>query len=527
MKKVNLKDSNSRSLCATKLMLYFNTALILAFTSYFLIIPGFDIVRDLTDPNIRNEGIPQRAWRLHEALTPRYAKWAKQRVASAKAGSLYLYDVPATEWPMFGSVFYLWATEALQLAWEKDPSLTKRAPKEYASDAIEASKDLIMDPVHHTWVRQHWGDDYLHNENAFFRSLLIAGLTSYEKLTGSGKYLAFIRDQVNTLAQELDASPLGLLEDYPGECYPIDIVMVIACIKRADDLIGTDHSAFVKRAIRAFEGDMLDQRGLIPFFVNYKTGVQGQPSRGIGMSHTLIFAHEIWPEQAKEWYRKYEEYFWQERIGASGYREFPKDLSGYDWTYDVDAGPIIAGFSPSGNAFGIALARINGRLDHGYILLSQVLTAPWPLPNGELLGARVLSDPIHAPYWGEAGILFFLTQTPADGMEVIKGGSLPLLVYLGLSFYFGLGGVVIFSLWSKLRYWRKKNTATFWVIGQGTLWLILLVSGIILCLMGQRWTGIILLILSSAFPVTLRPWKWPFPQSKKVSGSQKEESHAC
>ena len=27
----------------------------------------------------------------------------------------------------------------------------------------------------------------------------------------------------------LDASPTGLLEDYPSECYPIDVVCCIAC----------------------------------------------------------------------------------------------------------------------------------------------------------------------------------------------------------------------------------------------------------------------------------------------------------
>ena len=50
-----------------------------------------------------------------------------------------IYDISGTEWPIFGTVFYLWATESLQEAWEKDPALARVAPKEYARGAIEAA----------------------------------------------------------------------------------------------------------------------------------------------------------------------------------------------------------------------------------------------------------------------------------------------------------------------------------------------------------------------------------------------------
>jgi len=70
---------------------------------------------------------------------------------------------------MFGSVFYLAATENLQAAWERDHGLSAVAPAVYARRTIDAAVDLILDPVHHTWVRTHWGPDYLHRENVFFR----------------------------------------------------------------------------------------------------------------------------------------------------------------------------------------------------------------------------------------------------------------------------------------------------------------------------------------------------------------------
>ena len=105
-----------------------NTVILLALATYFLIIPGVLVLRDLSDPALRGPGIPRMAWRVHRQLTARYGRWARERIASGRAAHLETHDVPSTEWPMFGSVYYLWATEALQDAWERDPSLAPVAP---------------------------------------------------------------------------------------------------------------------------------------------------------------------------------------------------------------------------------------------------------------------------------------------------------------------------------------------------------------------------------------------------------------
>ncbi len=434
----------------TMTTVYGNHLIVAAFALYFLILPGFLVMRDLADPRLKDERIPQVAWRLHRDISPRYARWARERVDSGVAAQLNLYDVPGTEWPMFGSVYYLWATEALQKAWEQDPSPSREAPVVYARETIEAIMDLILDPRHHAWVKTHWGPDYLHRQNVFFRSLIIAACTSHENLIGDGKYLDLLRDQVETLATALEASPHGVLEDYPGECYPIDVLATIACIRRADAVLGTDHRPFVNRALRAFSGSMLDACGLPPYLMDAKTAEHLGPSRGTGNSYILIFAPELWPELAADWYSRYEQHFWQKTWWAEGWREYPRVLDPKFDTYtdgrllyDVDAGPIIAGFSPAANAFGLAAAKINGRLDHAYTLGSQIIAATWPLPDGSLLGPRLLSSQGHAPYLGEACMLFFLSQTPHEGAKIVTGGHAPGCVIIGYVFYFGTGFVLL------------------------------------------------------------------------------------
>ncbi|MFZ4397316.1 MAG: DUF6688 family protein [Kiritimatiellia bacterium] len=424
---------------------------------YLFLVPGVMVCVNLCDPALREPGIPRQAWRLHRTLVPRFTAWAQERIASGRAGHLPLHDVPSTEWPIFGSVFYLWSTEALQAEWEKqDPARRGPAPVVYARPAIDAAIAVILDPVHHTWVRQHWGDDYLHKPNCFFRSLLIAGVTSYTHLTGDRQHLPLLRDQVVTLCAALDASPTGLLEDYPGECYPIDVICSLACLQRAAALLDLDVRDFMTRARRAFTGPMLDSHGLPPYVVDYRTGQVFECSRGTGNSHTLIFAPELWPDLARDWYTAYEKQFWQDKGWATGFREYPRDAGKPETFFEIDAGPIIRGFSPAANAFGLAATRRNGRFDHAYTLAAQVITASWPLPNGTLLGCRILSSVggSHAPYLGETALLFHLTQNPIAGVSVTRGGHLPLLVWIGLAFYFGVGGLWLYRAW---QVWRRTR----------------------------------------------------------------------
>jgi hypothetical protein len=432
--------------------------IVAAFTFYFFTLPGLSVVRDITDPAVSGPGIPMRAAELHRDLTPRFESWARERVASQRAASAPLHDVPTTEWPMFSAVYYLLATRELQEAWDRGDRPGDEAPMSYSRGAVDAARDLVVDPVHHTWVRTHWGDDYMHRENVFFRGLIISGLTSHEALTHDGTALPMLRDQVETLTDALDRSELGLLNDYPGECYPIDVVATIGIIQRADEVLGTDHSAFIQRSLRAFEGPRADRLGLVPYRVDLPSGAEVQPARGIGNSWILLFAPDLWPERAHAWYGTYERYFWQDRGWAEGFREYAPGTE-YEWTFEVDAGPVLDGFGTAASAFGIAAARRNGRFDHAYTLVTEMSAASWPLPNGTLLFPRALSHAADAPYLGESAILYFLTVQPAPGVPVVEGGHLSGLVYFALAVYFVPSALVALLIAFVLRRaWRARRS---------------------------------------------------------------------
>jgi hypothetical protein len=484
-----------------------NFCLMLALGIFAFLIPGALVVWNLTDKALREPGVPELAWQLHRNLTPRIGKWAPDRVASGVAGHLNLYDVPSTEWPMFTCVFYLMATENLQREWAKtNPPDSPDAPAVYARKTIAEAAALVADPVHHTWVRQHWGTNYLHTQNVFFRSLVIASLTRYERLTGDRKYHDLLTDQAKTLAEALDASPHGVLEDYPEECYPIDVLAAIGWIVDSDGVTGLDHQAFLQRARRGFEGAMANQRGLPPFFVeDYLAGRTDEPSRGTGNSWILIFAPRLWPDNAEKWYNLYEQYFWQTRVLAAGFREFPKDMPGKDWGFDIDAGPIVAGFSPAANAFAVAATRVNGRFDHAWPLAAQMLTASWPTLGGRLFGASLLSSADHAPYLGESAILYFLTEQPASGVTVKTGGSLPGFVYVYVGIYFVLGFLFVAVGLLSLRRWRRRVStgAVPNLQVQAALWTVMAGTAVVFAICGDTKVAMIVMLLAQLLPRVL------------------------
>ncbi len=270
-------------------------------------------------------------------------------------------------------------------------------------------------------------------------------------------------------------------------------------IRRADEVLGTDHSAFAGRALRAFEGTRLDPRTQLPAYVaDSKTGQGYGSARGVGISFMLTWAPELWPDTAKQWFDRYESQFWQEGSVLVGVREYPQSHSNSDaWLMDVDAGPVVAGYGTAASAFGIAAARANGHFEKAYPLSAQALVVAWPLPGGTLMVPRLLSNYSDAPFVGEAALLFSLTRRPIVNSPG-SAGRLPLLVYLVLGFH-----AVVALAWTALvaarvsRWRRTLPQRDFarpgWQVG---VWVALVASGVVALVMS--WGLVCALLLLSA-----------------------------
>lgn len=492
---------------------------------FFFLYPVIRAVLDIRDPALQRPGTPKAAWRLYWNLTPRYAKWARARVEQGQAEAMSINDISGTEWPLFGSVFYLWGIENLQNAWDAGDHSAGVEPKVYAREAIIAASELVIDPKHAAWVKKHWGENYLHRENVFYRMLVIGALTSREKLLHDGAHLDLLRDQVESFARELDSSKTGLLDDYPGQCYPGDVMAALMCIKRADSVLGTDHSEFIGRAVRGFIGKQQTRFYLPPYAANADTGVPASDARGCANSYMALTAPELWPAQAKVWFALYDKFFWQERITAAGYREYPRDEPHSNWGFDVDGGPVIAGHGVAASAFGIGAARKNGRFDRAYPLAAEMLATVGELPNGTLALPRLLSNLSDAPLLGEAAILWQLSVEPEKGFAVKTGGTVPGYVYIVLGGVSLIGLLLI--LWAAERF-RAAGRPSDEVMPvpsvQAILWAVLMAASVLAFFFNHPLIGVVILVVGIMLPVTRKKKApkgtedWP---DEKTSGEPK------
>ena len=478
-----------------------NSIIAVLLAAILLVYPSVRAVLNIRDPALKAPGIPQNAWRLERNLTPRYATWAQQRVARGHAEKLSTADISGTEWPLFGSVFYLWAIENLQNAWEAGDHTAGTEPKFFCKNAIVAASELVIDPKHSTWVEKHWGTNYLHHENVFYRMLVIAALTSREKLLHDGAHLDMLRDQVETFSAELNATKSGLLNDYPGECYPGDVMAALTCIHRADAVLGTDHAKFIQRSLRAFTGLRSTRLKIPPYLAGAETGTPFSEARGCANSYLCLTSPELWPKQAKTWFQLYEKFFWQTRLGFSGFREFPNSVQTSDWTLDVDAGPVIAGFGVAANAFGVGAARKNGRFDLAYPLSAEMLATVWEMPNGTLAMPRMLSNLSDAPMLGEAAILWLLSVQPEKGFPIKSGDAAPPFVYVIIlsALLFGIYLILaaIDTFLSTLRQTEPKASAPRL---QAFLWAILIVGAVVISCFGYELIALAFILAALLLP---------------------------
>lgn len=401
----------------------------------FFLYPAVMVARMMTDAEWRTSGESAFVPRWFEQASARYRAWATDYLDSQYARHLHHDDVAATEWPMFGSVFLLVTAEDLHTRGRID------ATRGAFRSAVEKAAEVVASPVTATWVRTKWGESYLERENVFYRMLLILGLSSYESITGDGQYRNLMSSQRRSLARELLAAPRHLLDDYPGECYPNDILWAVAAIQRAARLENEHHDDLTVRLMAVLDGPLLAKEGLPAFQVDAASGRILQHSRGCGNSGILPFAFELDPSIAAQWYRAYETGFWKNNGWIAGFSEIPLD-DPQDFM-DVDSGPVWFGLGSVASAFGIGAARSAGRLDHAVPLTLEAVACSWPTPFGLLVPSLLGKTAANSACLGEIALLFAMTRPIQVATTVAFDGPAPRVVWLLLAAYAGIGSALL------------------------------------------------------------------------------------
>ncbi len=414
----------------------------LCLVGYPLLVTACFLVRD---PGLRGAGPSIFAYSLHRSISQRIPGYVDARIASGVAGTLSQFEITATESPVYGAFFYLLATANLQAAWERDQSLASVSPAAAGAQAIDASVRLMLDEGHAHWVREYWGDDYLDEPNCFYRMLMIGSLTAHHELTNSTRHLSLLRRVVDDLAADLDASPHGLIDDYPGQCFPCDVAVAVSMVLRADQALGTNRKEWARAALHRMLGNFNGETP--PYTADARTGSPILATRGCTNGFFFSHARDIDPAMADELYQKYAADFWQEGSVIAGWREFPKWGVVPAYYLDPDSGPVIDGFGTAASGLGLGAARLHNDPERAGKLGAQMLASAMPMINGRLLVPWLVSDRVHAPYFAEITILHQLSLLP--NQPKVQGprprASLPLVVWIIL-----LSGALLFCAMFRL-----------------------------------------------------------------------------
>jgi hypothetical protein len=192
---------------------------------------------------------------------------------------------------------------------------------------------------------------------------------------------------------------------------------------------------------------------------------------------------------------------------------------------DVDAGPVVAGYGVSANAFGIGAARRNGRFDRAFPIEAEMLATVWELPGGALAVPRLLSNLSDAPFLGEASVLWLLSVQPEKGFPIKTGGAMPLFAWLLTIGALVLGILVVLeSIWRYRTAVQEPEREYPWPGLQTALWICLPAGALAAQWTAHRWAGLVLLLLALLLP---RGKKHPREQGNRpedIPGGRKAES---
>lgn len=420
------------------------SGVVIVLSLMLFIYPAVTICILMLDTPLKQTGESRLVPLWFQSAAGRYLSWANTYIETNYAQSLDHGSVAATEWPMFGSVFFLVTAEDLQRQGKID------ATGGTVREAVEKAAQIVASPTTATWVRTKWGEHYLEKENVFYRMLLIMGLSSYEQTTGSRQYHELMSSQRIALAKELSEAKLHLRNDYPNECYPTDVLWAVASIQHAARLDNAQHEELAKDLIAVFNGPLKTPLGLPAFQVDARSGHILQEARGCGNSGILEFAAELDPEVANQWYNAYEQHFWKDNGWIVGFTEMPRDCR--ERVADVDSGPVVFGYGSVATTFAIGAAKTVGRADHAAPLTMEAVACSWPTPFGFLIPGLMGRLAVDSWSLGEVALLFSMTRPTHRATPVPFQGPTPPIVWLLLAAYTAVG---LFSIGFEIRCCRR------------------------------------------------------------------------
>lgn len=275
--------------------------------------------------------------------------------------------------------------------------------------AMEDSIDHLLAPEVRAFDRRAWGSDPLDDlgtdrGHAAYLGYLALAVSMHRHLDPHSRF-ATLHDQIcQHLQARLQASPIGLVQTYPGETYPVDNTAIFGALALHERTTGTDHSAVLHAAGDTLARNTDPDTGLLIQKVESRTGATVDGPRGSGTALATYFTSFWDHERSASLYFAMRGHLHRSVLGFGAVREYPP---GVDGRGDIDSGPVVFGVSVSASGFALAGARIHDDREwfERFVATAHLFGAPV-----EYRGARqhALGGPL-----GDALMFALLTAQPS------------------------------------------------------------------------------------------------------------------
>lgn len=291
--------------------------------------------------------------------------------------------------------------------------------REEALARMERCLDMMLASHVHAFDTAAWnGEDALSAESlegahahAAYLGYTGIALGLHRMLKPTSRFAEADDRIVAALARRIEASPIGFIETYPGEVYPVDNTAAYAAIALHARATRRPVPEAVKRGLDAIRTKGTDpESGLLYQAVQLSDGKPRDAARASGTALAAYFLAYTDDAASAALFRALGKEQFRTVLGFGAMLEYAPstEASGDERRGDIDSGPIVAGFGVSATGFALGASRVHGdkEMFRSLYATAHLFGAPF-----EEKGARThaTGGPI-----GDA-ILFAMMTAPAKG----------------------------------------------------------------------------------------------------------------
>lgn len=222
--------------------------------------------------------------------------------------------------------------------------------------------DIAMSSEIREYDRVRWREDpidgiYGDLSHISYYSHLAWMISRYKQIGGDDRYDDMYHSLCKAMNRRIRQSKCLNCRTYPGEQFYIpDMLVAIVALANYSCQYDGKYSTTVNMWIERAKKEWIDKEtGLLASFLDYEDGTTQilQPVKGSYSALNCYYLSLVDPEFAKEQYDCFLKGF-KQSLPITGIKEYHDDSCLFG--FDIDAGPLIFGLSPSGIGFALGAA---------------------------------------------------------------------------------------------------------------------------------------------------------------------------